>query len=220
MAQTTYSQNIVGYANIPTPIANANYLITVPFVVGVSNGLNEIFPSTLPIYSSVLIWSVGGQGYTQYLSDNTSPTGWDDNNYNPLDGVPTVPVGQGFFFSPSSPTTNTFAGTIAVNVGTSNNMVLSTPNANYLLGCVVPYAGPVSAGNNSTGGPNLNNLPIYSSMLVWDVPSQGYVQFLSDNTSPSGWDDNNYNPTGVPSISVGQGFFLAPSDVYTWTTGL
>ena len=61
-AQPVYSQNVVGYASVATPGAGVNYLITVPFAIGVSNGANEIWPliggnPTLPDGSTILIWN-------------------------------------------------------------------------------------------------------------------------------------------------------------------
>jgi hypothetical protein len=175
-AQPVYSQNIVGYASVATPAAGKNYLITIPFAIGVSNGANEIWPlispgvPTLPDGSSILLWN--GKGYTTYLSDSGSPTLWDDNNGSSLSFAPVLPVGQGFFLNPFlAKVTNTFAGTIAINVGTSNKMVLTSAGKNYLVGCVVPYAGAVTNGNNSTGGPNLSingGLPDGSSLLLWN----------------------------------------------------
>jgi hypothetical protein len=222
-AQPVYSQNIVGYASVATP-AGAYYMLSVPFAIGVSNGANEIWPlvggqPTLPDYSSILIWT--GSGYTTYVSDSTSASLWDDAGFNPLPGAPVLPVGKGFFLNPLSRVTNTFAGTVAVNVGTSNKMQLNS-GAYYLVGCVVPYAGAITNGNNSTGGPNLTlagGLPDYSSILIWT--GSGYTTYVSDSTSPSGWDDAGFNPLPTPpTISVGQGFFINPLSPFTWTVGL
>jgi hypothetical protein len=232
-AQPVYSQNVVGYASVATPNSGVNYLITVPFAIGVSNGANEIWPlispgnPSLPDYSSILIWNSAKLSYTTYVSDSTSPSLWDDAGFNNLPGAPVLPVGEGFFLSPSaSGVTNTFAGTVAVNVGTSNKMSLANSGVNYLVGCVVPYAGAVTNGNPATGagGPNLNlagGLPDYSSMLVWNPATLSYTTYVSDSTSPSGWDDAGFNNLpSPPNIAVGQGFFIVPSGPFTWTVGL
>jgi hypothetical protein len=229
-AQPVYSQNIVGYASVATPALGKNYLITVPFAIGVSNGANEIWPlispgvPTLPDGSFILVWN--GSGYTTYQSDSGSPTLWDDNGGSPLAFSPKLPVGQGFFLSPSAnKVTNTFAGTIAVNVGTSNAMTLPNLGKNYLVGCVVPYAGAITNGNTTTkaGGPglsSLNGLPDGSFLLVWT--GSGYTTYQSDSGSPSLWDDNGGSPIAQPpSITVGQGFFLSPSaNNFVWKVGL
>jgi hypothetical protein len=234
-----YSQNVVGYANVGTPVGGHEYLITVPFVTGVSNGVNEVFGSTLPVASSLLIWT--GTGYNTYVYDPTDPDNlgagapvwYLGDDATPAVPLPTVAVGQGFFLIPSSPITNTFVGTVAVNVGTSNNLALPTGGHEYLVASVVPYAGSVTNGNNSTGGPNLNNLPVASSLLIWN--GTGFNTAVYDPTDPDnlganaplwyqGDDATPYvDPStggNVPSIAVGQSFFVVPSASYTWKTGL
>jgi len=214
-----YSQNVVGYANIATPTTGANYLLAVPFKVGVSNGANEIFGSQLPDFSTLLTWSVSGNSYTAYYVDSSSPSGWDDVDFGPV-GAPVLPVGQGFFVSPNGSVTNTIVGTVAINVGTSNVMSLPTSGANYLVGCVVPYAGSVTNGTSSGGGPNLNGLPDFSTVLVWSVSGNSYTAYYADSGSPTLWDDVDFGPIAPPNLTVGQGFFISPNGSATWTTGL
>jgi hypothetical protein len=221
-----YSQNVVGYANLPTA-GSGTYLLTVPFVVGSSNGANEVWPlsggnPTIPDGSQLLIWN--GTGYTTYLSDSGNPPYlWDDNGGNPLSFSPRVPVGQGFFLIPAGNTTNTFAGAVAVNVGTSNRVAL-VGSSTYLVAAAVPYGGAVTNGNVTTGagGINLssaNGLPDGSQLLIWT--GTGYTTYLSDSGSPSYWDDNGGNPIAAPpSVAVGQGFFLIPAATFTWVVGL
>jgi len=220
-----YSQNVVGYANAATS-GSGSYFMTIPFKVGVSNGANEIWPlvggnPTIPDSSQLLVWN--GSGYTTYLSDSGSPTLWDDNGGSFLNYSPILPVGQGFFLIPFSNTTNTFAGVVAVNVGSSNVLTLNG-SVTYALGCVVPYAGYVTNGNPVTGagGPNLwapAGLPDSSQLLIWT--GAGYTTYLSDSGSPSFWDDNGGSFLAAPpSLSVGQGFFLIPFSTFNWTVGL
>lgn len=219
-AQNVYSQNIVGYANVPTPTAGSQYLMSVPFNVGVSNGANEVFGSALPDYSTLLVWSTAANDYTLYYVDSSSSTGWRDGSFVEI-GAPSLPVGQGFFLSPiSSNITNTFVGTIAVSVGTSNIMSLPTGGAQYLVGCVVPYAGSVTNGTSSGGGANLNGLPDYSTVLIWSPAANDYTLYYADSSSSTGWRDGSFLEVVAPSISVGQGFFISPISATTWTTGL
>jgi hypothetical protein len=237
-----YSQNVVGYANIPAVTAGKDYLITVPFAIGASNGINEVFGTNLPPNSQVLIWSVASSSFSIALYDPTDPNNvgagapvwYQSDDATPLVPLPTLPPGEGFFVVPGGPTTNTFAGAVAVNVGTSNNLALTQPGKDYLVASVVPYAGAVTNGNSSTGGPNLNNLPPNTELLIWSTATSSYTIALYDPTNPN----NVANPpnwyfsddatpyvdpaTGgnVPTITVGQGFFIVPGGVYTWTTGL
>ena len=172
-AQSVYSQNIVGYANIATTSPGANYLISVPFKIGVSNGANEVFPN-LPEFSQIYIWNTATFKYTIVQTDTASPSGWSDAATSVQVSPPVLPVGQGFFLSPSDATTNVFAGSVAVNVGTSNVMTLANAGANYLVGCVVPYAGVITNGNASGGGPNMNDLPVFSQIYFWNTATFKY----------------------------------------------
>jgi hypothetical protein len=218
-----YSQNIVGYVNTVTP-NGGEYLVSVPFSIGVSNGANEIWPlvggvPSIPDYSEILVWT--GTTYITYLSDSTSPSLWDDANFDNLPGAPVLPVGKGFFLIPSASTTNTFVGTVAVAVGATNNTVLAN-GGEYLVSPVIPYGGSVTNGNSTGGGialSSLNSLPDYTELLSWTGTT--YITYLSDSTSPSLWDDANFdNLPAPPSVNVGQGFFLIPSATFTWTEGL
>jgi len=218
----TYSQNIVGYANIPTPSSGTFYMITVPFTIGATNGANEVFvPGSLPQYSYIMLWDPGTSGYTTYIADTDSFSGWDDSGYVATD-APIVPVGQGFFLNPSGDNvTNVFAGTVAVNVGTSNQMILPNSGTFYLVSSVVPYNGAVTNGTASNGGLNLNGLPIYSYIMIWDPASSGYTTYIADSNSGCGWDDSGYIPLDAPpTLDVGQSFFINLTDAYTWTVGL
>jgi hypothetical protein len=222
-----YSQNIVGYANLPVPAGNT--LMTCQFKIGVSNGVNEVFGETLPPSSEILTYTAGS-GYSIALFDNTTGTGndwWNSDESVALTTLPTLPPGMGFFLVANGKVTNVFAGAISLNVGTSNNLALSA--GNHLVGCAVPYAGAVTNGTTSTGGPDLNNLPPSSELLFYTAGS-GYTVALFDNTTGTGinwWNGDESAPyvdaaTGgnVPTITVGQGFFLVPNGPYTWTTGL
>lgn len=214
-----YSQNIVGYANVPTTVSGGQYLLAVPFKMGVSNGANEVFGSTLPDFTTLLLWSTPLNKFTLYYADSSSPTGWDDDNFGPVP-APTLPVGQGFFLSPNGSVTNTFAGTIAINVGTSNIMSLPVSGAQYLVGGVVPYAGSVTNGTTSGGGLNLNGLPDFTTVLQWSTALNKFTLFYADSSSPTGWDDDNFGPVPAPTLNVADGFFVSPNGSATWTTGL
>jgi len=232
-AQTTYSQNIVGYANVQTLTGGNYYLLTIPFAVGSSNGANEVFGTTLPDFSVILTWNAVAQSYTSTIYDSTGPNPaypgnlwWQSDDFTPA-VIPTLPVGQGFFLQPYMAITNTFAGTIPVNVGTSNQMTLPVGGNYYLVASAVPYAGIVTNGNNSTGGPNLNGLPDFSVVLKWNATSQSYISTIYDSTGPNPsfpnnlwWQSDDFTPALVPTINVGEGVFVQPFASYTWTTGL
>jgi len=218
-----YSQNIVGYVNNSTP-SGGTYAVEVPFKTGVSNGANEVWPlvgglPTIPDFSEILLWN--GSGYVAYFSDSSSSSLWDDASQTAIPNAPLLPVGQGFFLLPSASTTNSFVGTVAINVGTSNNMVLPS-GGTYFVAPAVPYGGSITNGTSSGGGPalsSLNGLPDFSELLIWTGAS--YTAYFSDSSSPSLWDDASQTAIpNAPTITVGQSFFLLPSDNYTWKVGL
>jgi hypothetical protein len=222
------SQNVVGFAN-QTNVANTTYLITIPFTVGVSNGANEVWPvvggiggtPTIPDSSTILLWN--GGGYDTFLSDSFSASGWDDAGGNPIPNSPILPTGTGFFFIPFANTSYTVAGSVAVNIGTSN-VVHLLANTTYLVSPKVPYGGFVTNGNPVTGAggvglSSINGLPDSSTLLIWT--GSGYSTFLSDSFSTSLWDDAGGNPIPLPpSVSVMQGFFLIPFSNFDWKVGL
>jgi hypothetical protein len=229
-AQPVYSQNIVGYASVATPHGSTYYMLSVPFAIGVSNGANEVFGSTLSSGTSLLLWN--GLSYTTYVYDTSVPNPsfpsvvwYAGDDFTPA-VIPTLPVGKGFFLNPAaSGLTNTFAGTIAINVGTSNQMTLATGSTYYLVAPVVPNGGSLTNGSNSTGGANLNNLPSGSSVLVWNGLS--YDTYVYDTSVPNPsfptavwYASDDFTPLAPPSVTVGQGFFINPAGPYVWTTGL
>jgi hypothetical protein len=220
-AQPVYSQNIVGYASAAYQ-NGINTCSSIPFAIGASNGLNEVFPS-LPLSSKMLIWNPVTSGFDNYIFDDLgSGPGWCDGSDSfYLTSIPTLPAGKGFFLVAGDNVTNTFAGTIAVQVGATNNMNLVN-GINALVSCVVPYAGSITNGTSLTGGPNLNNLPLSSKLLIWNPVTSGYDNYIFDDLgSGPGWCDgtDSFYVT-PPSIVVGQGFFIVPGGNWTWTVGL
>jgi hypothetical protein len=244
-----YSQNVVGYASVATPGAGSFYMMTCPFVIGVSNGINEVFGTTLPSGSTVYTWNINQYVAAVYdtsdpddYADNypgiTPPSWYQGNDSTPLyfsdaniTNVPCLKVGQGFFLVPNGPVTTTFAGTVGVNVGSANNMSLPNGGSFYMVGSVVPYAGYLTNGTSVTGGPNLNNLPSGSTVYLWNVNQ--YVAYVYDTSDPDDYADNypgqpvpvwyqgnDSTPSPAPQIGVGQGFFIVPNTGYTWRTGL
>jgi hypothetical protein len=224
-----YSQNIVGYVNYPMTQASANYFVSVPFQIGQTNGANEVFGTTLPPGTQIDTWN--GSGFTVNIFDN-DPNGIGDtiHHWFMFDGgtitnPPVLPVGLGFLMVPNGTVTNTFAGAIAIPVGTSNQMVFTNISANYFVGEAVPYAGALTNGNSSTGGANFNLLPPGSQVDFWN--GNGFTVYIYDN-DPNGIGDTIHHwfmfdggtITNTPTIVPGESFLFIPNGDYTWTTGL
>ena len=99
-AQPVYSQNIVGYANVS--LDGGYNLLVNPFNVGASNGAHEVF-STIPDGSTFLKW--GGNGYNTYYYDTSiglSANNWYLGDQSTPGPVPSVKVGEAFFFQPGA----------------------------------------------------------------------------------------------------------------------
>lgn len=223
MAQTTYSQNIVGYVNQKVIGGQYNMMVN-PLTGGTTNGANEVFNGKgavaftgyLPDGTQLFQWN--GTAYVVSTYDTT--VGADDNNWyngdeSDVAPTPLIKPGQGFFLLPTATFTNTYAGSVVVNVGGTTNNVSIASQYN-MLGSLVPYAGAVS---NLT----INLYPPDGSQLFqWN--GTAYVVSTYDTTvgaAANNWyngDESDVAPT--PVINVGDGFFLLPTAPYTWTQTL
>jgi hypothetical protein len=100
-----YSANIVGYANVPTLQNGSFYQIMVPFDIGVSNGANEIFGTSLPIGTTLSTWSVALQGYVTTYFDNQGNPGdpqWYMGDDTTITNAPVLNVGQPALIKPNA----------------------------------------------------------------------------------------------------------------------
>jgi len=206
MAQSNvYSLNIVGYYQAPL-VGNGYTLIANQLDSG--NNVFSNFFQTLPSGSQVLKWNSGTAAYV-LASKVAFGNGW-----NPAGSASsTLNPGEACFVklpATSAGLTNTFVGNIAGLAATGGtNPVYSGSYTNSLItgynlaGVPVPAAGTVT----SVG---LTNVPTGSQLLKWNPLTQAYV--LSSKVAfGSGW-----NPS-VPSVGVGEGFFIKAASPFTWT---
>jgi hypothetical protein len=195
MAQT-YSQNVVGYANVVIAGNGAYTLLANPFDDGNGNHMTNVMNSSLPNASQVLTWDPIG-GYSTYQKGGTAHT-WNGN--------PTLPPGAGFFVrngnvgGGSLPLTNTFVGTVIAQVGASVTNQL--PLGYSLQVSPIPYTGNVAILSQSGGDTNMNFGAVLgnaSQILTWD-PVANYTTLQKGGTAHT-WN-------GTANIAVGQGFFI------------
>jgi hypothetical protein len=186
----TYSQNVVGYANVV--LVGGYNLVCNPFDDGNGNILTNVLATaaaSLPNKSSVTIWNTGLQGFN-------GPISYGSGVWGAGAGTTIVPPGVGFFVKngtiASPPVTNTFVGTVIAPVGasTTNGLV-----ALYTLaGSKIPYTGDLMSDTNL----NLINsgLAGKSSVTTWNAGLQGY-------NGPVGFG----SPSPIP-VTVGQAYFI------------
>jgi len=199
-----YSANIVGYVTTVFAPAGQYTLVANPLDSG-SNTVVGLLDAVLPNKSQVLAWDSPSQGF---ITASKIAGNWNTNV--------SLAVGSGFFVkTPSTqvtPITNTFVGTIIVNPNGGTNSA-NLPAAYYLAGSAVPFSGG-NINDYQTGSTNTINLggvlPNKSQILVWDVPSQGYITASKIA--------NNWN-TNV-AFGPGQGFFIKASGATNWVETL
>jgi hypothetical protein len=215
MAQT-YSQNIVGYVNLP--LGNGGYKLVVnPVQAGAVNAESVI--SSLDAGDQILIWSVNHYNtYTYQGGPNGSLTGtndWQDQNNNNVVG-PSLNPGQGFFYTAQSGDneTNTFTGTVLL----TNSIALGS-GGYALVGSTPPITGSIAVTNANF------NLPLDAGdqVLIWKTAG-GYNTYTYQGgpngslSFPNDWQDQNNNNVPAPVVGVGQGFFYTAQsgDNETW----
>jgi hypothetical protein len=202
-AQGVYSQNIVGYVNIPVPTGYS--MIANPLDLdgtGTNNTVTTVLgTNSLPVGSQVLTWD--GTGFNQdsfSIPVHKTVAVWTSPN------APLNP-GNGFFvYNPGSPTNITVVGVALVGTNSNPNF---TPGGGYSgLASYSPIGGDIQT--------NLNYLPsVGDQVLSWNNASGAYVQYsyaIPVHKTVAVWTPSN------PQISVGQGFFLFTTNTAdSWT---
>jgi hypothetical protein len=186
-----YSQNIVGYINIPL-VGGQNNLIANQLDfdgTGTNNTLASLFSTNLPNNAQISAWNgVGFAGDTYSTS-----TGWTTTSNPVINGA--LQPGSGFFIKTKNSVTITIVGNVLT--GTNN---LAVPAGVSLVAPTVPVAGTLDTTNQF---PIANN----NQINVWNgVGFNGYTY-----SSTTGW-----NPSD-PQLTVGQAVFINVKKSATWT---
>ena len=188
-----YSQNIVGYINVPLQagfnlVANQLDLDG----TGTNNSIYSVVGTNLPASTSVLVWNPASGVFS---TSKLSGTGkWSLNNQSVTNGMN---PGGGFFINVAAPTNLTFVGSIIT--GTNDYPII----AGFQL--VAPSA-PVSGTIDTTNGYVASKS---DSILVWNASSATYTTHKYSGTAWSGGGD--------PELTVGQAVFLDAVNNSTWT---
>jgi hypothetical protein len=198
-AQTVYSQNIVGYANVVMQPGKFALQVN-PLDNGAGNVLSNLFVA--PVGATIVqVWN--GAGFTPYKFQAGH---WKNNiNGTNADNFRIAP-GTGYFITPagSLPYTNTFTGNVAAPSG-GVPVTNSIAPGLQCVGSLIPDADYVT----NTASINLT-VAGATILQIWDSVNQKYVPY---KFSAGSWKNQITGLPEVPFISVGQGFFINPPSV-------
>jgi hypothetical protein len=188
-----YSQNIVGYINVPLPAGQSLIANQLDFDgTGLHNSIYTAVGTNLPVNSQVLAWSGGAFTTSKLLANHT----WSGaanvvftNAMNP---------GGGFFISVPVATNVTFVG----NVITGTNTYPITAGFQ-----IVAPSGPVAGTIDGTNGYTPSKVgAVGDQILVW-----GGLSYTTHKWLGSSWSG------GDPQLAVGQSVFLDAVVNTNWT---
>jgi hypothetical protein len=132
--------------------------------------------------------------------------------------IPLLPPGKAFFMLPAALGTNTFTGAVVPNPGQTNNLgIVSGYN---LVGSPLAISGAIT----NTGANSFNlPLPDGTTLLTWDAATSAFTTAVYDTSVdpvtgfPHWYLADGFTPGPMPSIKVGQGFFLLPVALTPWS---
>jgi hypothetical protein len=199
LAQSPYSQNIVGYVNRSLPGGNAYAQINAPFWGG-TNTLEALMPA-IKKGDTVSFWIGGRYKVLTYAGPNFDGQGhaWIDSQGNGQKS-PLINPGQPFVYQNNgSAITNTFCGTIP----TTNSINISGGHAFSLLVSAIPVSGALDSDSLS--------LPLHAGdkVSIWINGRYDAFTYKGANFDGQGhaFIDASGQAQPSPVIQVGQAFF-------------
>jgi len=186
-----YSQNIVGYVNIPL-VAGQNNLICNQLDLdgtGTNNTLASLFSTNLPNNATINSWNGTGFDTATY----TTLSGWSTTSDKFVNA--SLQPGTGFFIKTKNATTVTLVGNVLV--GTNNLPVVAGVS---VVAPTVPVAGTLDT---------TNQFPIANNNTVNVFNGVGFNSFTY--TSLSGWTPSD------PQLTVGQAVFINVKKSTNWS---
>jgi len=218
-----YSQNVVGYVNVPIKLGNntvANQLDN-----SINNALTNIIPPGATWDgTAVSVWN--GTTYVAYVIDSTVSTGVADAGDNFAVTPPVLGPGLAFFVNNTTVASNTITltGTVHVGgpgtgtVGLTTNALPISPSIG-LISSIIPAGGGVASVLQFT---NAANPAAYDGCVI-SVPTinglgniTGFNVSVFDSTFTTGFGDAGDNfAVPEPVIPVGTGFFFNNTTVGT-----
>jgi hypothetical protein len=210
-----YSQNIVGYVNVPT--AAGYTAMANPLDNGANTGTN-LFDTTSGAMDGDTILTWAGTKYAQVNIDSSSATGFSDPLTFAPKPAPVLNPGTGFLFNNNNASnTITYVGTVHVDgaatgvqvVGTTTN-VLSNATTYVMASSVLPIGGGITTVLQLM---NVGGAIDGSTVLIPNIVGgaiHGYNSVNFDSSSPTGFSDPlTFAQKPEPVIGVAQGFLFS-----------
>jgi hypothetical protein len=187
-----YSLNIVGYVNRPIQ-GNDNFTLIANPLSAATNTYDGVLKATLPTGWQIQRWNGSGFLTTTRTGFGTgwSPTTAGTNSFGPGEAV--------FVKAPAAaaPLTNTFVGNVMTGSFTN-----SIGTGFSLVGNIIADGGAVT---------NLNYIPPTGSQIQrWKEDGIGGYTTFTKTGFGIGWSPS------VPTIDVGQGFFISTTTPFNW----
>jgi hypothetical protein len=186
-----YSQNIVGYINIPL-VAGQNNLIANQLDfdgTGTNNTLASLFGTNLPNNTIIQSWNGTGFASDTYFTSS----GWTTTANSIVNS--SLQPGSGFFIKTKNAATITLVGNVLTG---TNNLPVTAGISVYAP--TVPVAGTLDT---------TNQFPIANNNVVQVWNGTGYTPYAY--SSSSGWSPSD------PQLTVGQAVFINVKKATTWT---
>jgi hypothetical protein len=197
-----YSQNIVGYINVPLASGYTALANQLDFDgTGTNNTVATVFGTNLVSGSTVYAWETSSAGYTSanWTKSKSGALGWIGNT-NGISAA--LNEGNGVFVQ--SPATNNL--TLVGTVLQGTNLISLVAGYN-LVSSVAPISGDLVT--------NLGYAPAVGDIVyVWNTSSQGYSSdnYIKTKSGSAAWSSG-----AAPQITVAQAFFIQAAAAETWT---
>jgi len=214
-----YSQNVVGYVNIPETAGQ--FSLETPAMDPDGTGTNGTVIGVYPnpaVGDQIYVFNATSGVFLNYTYQfkaashgNPASTNWVDGTGANANGF-SLNVGQGVFYLPIVNETNTFVG-LVVN-GTVTNSYVPAPNSFALIASQIPYGGGIS----STLGyvPSINDTVYTFTGGAYTTYTYQFKPASHGNPASTNWVDGT-GAVSEPQISAGQGFWLDPVQTPVWS---
>jgi hypothetical protein len=200
-----YSQNIVGYVNVPLT-ANTIALVS-PALDYDGTGTNSTYDSVFPSPAiGDVIFTFNGTAFTAAtykVGAHNAGTNWFIGTANV--GTSSLNVGQGLFYLPAATETATIVGTALT--GTVTNSFFPAPGKTALLSSASPIGGGITSVLGYQPG-------IGDVIFTYNGSYTAYTYKVGAHNAGTNWFVGT--TATEPNISVGQGFWLTPAGANSW----